>query len=539
MKKDISRAIKPIIAFILLISVSFSAVMFYEYNKLAKELFLHQHGVRLTGAVQAMLEEAYGMALSTYSQNKKELIGDAEAMLEASIGIVRGGDILTDSYIYDAANKMEAVVAQMERLESALTSLDAIEANKTINQIFVDKKAIAALLERFEGNRWNLVTTGHAELLERLDYIKIALLAMNLMLGLLVGALWYSDRQKEASKQEILELNKNLEEAVAEQTTKLREMSESKSVFLSNISHDIKTPLNSIIGHSTLLLEESFADEKKKKKLEAILGSANYILELSSDMMDISRIESGKIKLYYEKFNLEELRTNINALFASVAAQKGVAFTVLSDIEETAAAYGDKQKILRILCNLTANAIKFTPKDGFVEVAIKKSGENIYAFEIKDSGRGIPREYLSRIFEPFFQINLDGRGGNGLGLFIVKSYLEAMGSEIKVESEEEKGSVFYFSLTLEPAPGAPILKKSEEPTYKISSYEGEPALEEEIKNSILDAARLGHTSVLKQNIARVKSEPLKNRLLYFAELFDMAMIAKEIETFEKTKETKV
>jgi signal transduction histidine kinase len=533
MKKDLSFLIKALIAAMLLVSVAFSATMLYKYNTLAKELFLQQHGVRLTGAVQAMLEEAHSLVLSAYLQNKRELLDDSCAMLEASIGIVRGGDIPVDSYTAAAADKIEIMVADIERLNSSPNPF-GIDANSTINKISTEKREIASLLEKFEIGRWGIVTGGHAQLIGKLDYINFALLSMNLILGVLVAALWYSDKQKERAKKEILALNKNLKEAIEQKTAKLKAASESKSIFLSNISHDIKTPLNSIIGYSTLLLEESASDEKRKKKLEAILSSANYILELSLDMMDISRIESGKIKLYHEKFNLEELKTNINALFSNIADEKRVTLTVSTDTKEDAAAYGDKQKILRILYNLTANAIKFTPIGGFVEVKIKDSGENMYAFEIKDSGGGIAHEYQERIFEPFFQIAPSGGcNGNGLGLFIVKSYLEAMGSKIELESSAGRGSIFSFYLSLEPAPWSPTLKNEKEAVSPVSSYKDEPKLEKALKDSILESARLGHASILKQNIANIASEPLRDRLLYFAQHFDMAAIAKEIEIFEQ------
>lgn len=521
MKKDISQILKPMIALVLLASIAFSATMLYGYNKLAKELFLQQHGIRLTGAVQAMLEESYSLFLESSLQNKAGRLDDSEAMLEASIGIVKGSDLLADKQLSLAIDKMESMLTQMEN-------------SATPAEIAASKKEIAALLGEFENKRWGTLTHRHAELIERLDHINISLVLMNLILGLLVGALWYSDRQKERAKKELMNLNKSLEKTIAQKTAKLKSTSESKSVFLSNISHDIKTPLNSIIGYTTLLLEDDSLEDKKRKKLESILGSANYISELSCDMMDISRIESGKIKLYLEKFNIVELETNIYALFSNAAVQKGVTLCVDAKIEENAAAYADKQKLLRILSNLVSNAIKFTSSGGAVAVKIKESEENIYSFEVQDSGRGIPRESAEKIFEPFFQIDANGEVGNGLGLFIVKSYLEAMGSTIGMSSSD-KGSIFYFDLDLAPALNAPIKKRPKQPPVEINSYKNEPSLDEELKKAILESARLGHTSTLKQNIAKIKSELLKKRLFYFADLFEMGRIAGELETFEKEK----
>jgi len=527
MKKDISKIIKSLIILTLLISVSFGASMFYGYNKLAKELFLQQHGIRLTGAVQAMLEESYSLLLEASFQNKKEQLDNSVAMLEASVGILRGGDLLGDKNLGYAADKMDSLATKIEKI-------DGKEDNASLAKIASDKKEIAALLEEFENNRWGSLTKRHAELLEKLDYINASIMLMNFVLGLLMLALWYSDRQKDRAKKELVNLNKNLEDKIAQKTEKLKSANESKSVFLSNISHDIKTPLNSIIGYATLLLEEESLDAKKRKKLESILNSANYISELSCDMIDISRIESGKIKLYSEKFNIEELKTNIYALFANTALQKGVTLIIDTNIAENAAAYADKQKLLRILSNLTMNAIKFTSPGGVVKLTIKEEEENIYRFEVQDSGHGISKENSEIIFEPFYQVNANGKTGNGLGLFIVKSYLEAMGSKINVESTLGEGSLFYFELSFESALGEPIKKRLEQPG-KINSYKNEPELDENLKNLILESARLGHMSTLKQNIAKIKSELLKKRLFYFADLFEMGKIATEIETFELEK----
>lgn len=258
MKKDISQTLRPLIALVLVVSMAFSATMLYGYNKLAKELFLQQHGIRLTGAVQAMLEESYSLFLEASLQNNAERKNDSAAMLEASIGILKGGDLVADEQLSLTADKMESMLSK-------------IENSAPLAEIVSNKKEIAALLEEFENKRWGTLTHRHAELIERLDYINISLVLMNLILGLLVVSLWHIDRQKERAKRELMDLNKSLEKTIAHKTAKLKSTSESKSVFLSNISHDIKTPLNSIIGYTSLLLEDDSLEDKKRRKLEFIL----------------------------------------------------------------------------------------------------------------------------------------------------------------------------------------------------------------------------------------------------------------------------
>jgi signal transduction histidine kinase len=267
------------------------------------------------------------------------------------------------------------------------------------------------------------------------------------------------------------------------------------------------------------------AEEPKiKKQLETILHSAEYLSALAADIMDISYAESGKVRLSREKFNPIELQTNIYGIFGPTAIQKKITFEVLTNVDDKTVVIGDKQKILRVMSNLVSNAITFTPAGGVVNVRIEKRPQDLYYFEVSDTGQGIATGAFEKIFEPFFQVNTSSKIGNGLGLFIVKSYLDAMGSSIRIDSAKDKGSVFSFELLLEALPTA---------EEKDSVYKNEPLLGEEQKSSILASAKLGHSSALKKSIADIQSVPLRKKLIKLAESFDMEGIANEIDRFEQ------
>jgi signal transduction histidine kinase len=513
-----SNSAKIAIVFVLFISIAFSSYLLYGYNKLAKELFMQQHGVRLTGALQTMIEESYSLAIEAKLSGKKELLDESISTLEASVGIIGGND-------FAILGDMNKVIEKIEHLALSIESLEKSDSSAPMPaNIASMKKDILSVLEEYENVRWEQVTYKHGQLIEKLENINYLLFGSNIIFVILSVVVWRLEAQKERAKNELLEVNKNLEATIEEKTAKLRLASESKSIFLSNMSHDIKTPLNSIIGHASMALQEA-EEPKIKKQLETILHSAEYLAALATDIMDISCAESGRVRLSKEKFNPIELQTNIYGIFGSAALQKKITFDVLTNVDDRVVIVGDKQKILRVLSNLVSNAINFTPTGGVVTVRIEKRPQNIYYFEVSDTGQGIARGAFEKIFEPFFQINSSSKTGNGLGLFIVKSYLDAMGSSINVESVKDKGTSFSFELLLEPIP---VMVDE-----KASIYKDEPLLDEEQKSSILASAKLGHVSALKKSIAEVQSVLLRKKLLNLAELFDMKGIADEIDRFEQ------
>ncbi|NOU17628.1 MAG: PAS domain S-box protein [Bacteroidales bacterium] len=226
-----------------------------------------------------------------------------------------------------------------------------------------------------------------------------------------------------------------------------------KSVFLANMSHEIRTPLNSILGFSEFLCEPSISNEKRKKFVDIINASGQQLLHIINDIIDISRLESKQLKLFYEEFNLYDILNNIIEIFSNseICHSKPNIKLIL----KLPAQYSDliiktdKVRFQQVLINIISNAIKYT-NEGFVEVSLEiKSKENnaFIEFCIKDTGIGISVEKFDIIFERFRQVEEnDYREGTGLGLSISKGLIDLLGGKIWFESEVNIGTSFYFTL---------------------------------------------------------------------------------------------
>ena len=230
---------------------------------------------------------------------------------------------------------------------------------------------------------------------------------------------------------------------------------QAKSQFLANMSHEIRTPLNAIIGFSDLLSKAQLHNKDKDKAI-IISKSAKALLDIINDILDISKIESGKFEISKTNFNLRELLEQIVQLYTVNTKQKNIRFLYRLDKNIPEFVISDEIKIKQVFSNILSNAIKFTPENGNVIFDIKLiKFENKIArikFSIKDSGIGISQEDQKKIFEPFSQA--DGSisrkyGGTGLGLSICLNIVKMLGSEIKLESKLNEGSKFIFELDLE------------------------------------------------------------------------------------------
>ena len=230
---------------------------------------------------------------------------------------------------------------------------------------------------------------------------------------------------------------------------------QTKSQFLANMSHEIRTPLNAIIGFSDILSNSSLAD-KDREKASIISKSAKALLNIINDILDISKIESGKFEISKNGFDLRELLEQIVQLYTVSAMQKNIRLFYTMDENIPIHLVSDETKLKQVISNILSNAIKFTPQNGKVFFDIKllniKNHRAKIKFSIKDEGIGISLENQKRIFEPFSQA--DGSisrkfGGTGLGLAICLNIVKLLGSEIKLESVENKGSTFFFELDFE------------------------------------------------------------------------------------------
>ncbi len=245
-----------------------------------------------------------------------------------------------------------------------------------------------------------------------------------------------------------------------------------KSQFLANMSHEIRTPLNAIIGFSEILSKSNLNNENKEKAA-IIVKSAKALLEIINDILDISKVESGKLEILHEDFNLKELLDQIIELYSITSNQKNIRLVFDLDGNIPLIVKGDEIRLKQVLSNLLSNAIKFTSANGKVTFTITlrdiKDNIALIKFIVKDEGIGISLNDQKKIFEPFSQA--DGSisrrfGGTGLGLAISLQIVQLMGSKIELISKENLGSTFYFTLKL------PIveLESKKETTHKYTFF---------------------------------------------------------------------
>ncbi|MBQ7199018.1 MAG: response regulator [Selenomonadaceae bacterium] len=233
------------------------------------------------------------------------------------------------------------------------------------------------------------------------------------------------------------------------------EASKAKTIFLSNMSHEIRTPMNAIIGLDNLALNDPNISMKTKDYLLKIGSSAQHLLSLINDILDMSRIESGRMSLRSEEFDFSKLIEQINTIVSGQCQDKGLTYNchINGDVNEFY--IGDGVKIRQVLINILGNAVKFTPKGGSVDFIVEKTasfnGRSTLTFTIKDTGIGMSKEYLPKIFETFSQENSESvnkYGSSGLGMAITKSIVEMMNGKIDVESEKGVGTTFTVAITL-------------------------------------------------------------------------------------------
>ncbi|QPJ64319.1 MAG: response regulator [Candidatus Nitrohelix vancouverensis] len=223
-----------------------------------------------------------------------------------------------------------------------------------------------------------------------------------------------------------------------------------KSIFLANMSHEIRTPLNAVLGYSQMLLRQSDMAANVKDAIKTIDTSGKNLLTMINEILDLSKIEAGKMELNVSAFDLKELLDHVSRLFEPRCKEKKLQWNA-KGFDDSVVVYGDEVKLQQILINLLGNAVKFTDS-GEIKFFVTPLKDNQYQFNIIDTGQGIPVQAQEKIFNAFQQDKAgEQKGGTGLGLAIAKKQLELMGSDLFLKSETDSGAEFYFTLTLPPA----------------------------------------------------------------------------------------
>ena len=223
-----------------------------------------------------------------------------------------------------------------------------------------------------------------------------------------------------------------------------------KDEFLTGITHELKTPLTPIIGFSQALSKPGMLgnlNEKQSKAIKMILNNAVHLKHLVTDLLNIHKLELGKMTFEFQKFDIGEMMESIELAMSYVTEEKNI--DLVMDVHERGTIVSDRNRIEEIINNLIYNAVDFTPEDvGKITVTTKREGKFLF-FSVTDNGVGIPKNKQAELFHKFYQVNsvvTRRHGGTGLGLSICKGLVEGLGGTIGVDSQEDKGSTFYFTI---------------------------------------------------------------------------------------------
>ncbi len=246
-------------------------------------------------------------------------------------------------------------------------------------------------------------------------------------------------------------------EALSEALTAAEEANKAKTAFLSNMSHEIRTPMNAIIGLDNIALADPGIPEATRGYLERIGDSAHHLLEIINEILDMSRIESGRMTIKQEEFSFAKALGQVNVIIGGQCRDKGLNYECHTDDDIHDYYIGDDMKLRQVMINILGNAVKFTPEGGSVSLNVESvaqyDGKSTLRFTISDTGVGMSEEFLPKLFDAFSQenssnTNTNAYGSTGLGMAITKSIVELMNGTIEVESEKGVGTTFVVTITL-------------------------------------------------------------------------------------------
>lgn len=391
--------------------------------------------------------------------SKRLEIGGGDEFIRLSAGInnmLRNLELSRNELMYRESEKQALLNSLNEVLLYFDSDLRIVWANGRVSEYFGKKPE--EIIGHYHHELWKEKSSLLAPFVKKaLKNGKAQSFDMNFMEGRNWAVTIGSVRDKEGrligaveSILDITEVRKS-EEKMLQAKIMAENASRSKSEFMSNMSHELRTPLNSVIGFSDLLKEETFGDlnEKQLKFVNNISSSGKHLLRLINDILDLSKIEAGKMEFHCIEFSVMEKLEEVKNILFPVFTKKKI--RVILDVEDGInTIYTDEGKFVQILYNLLSNAVKFTPDGGLVQVTARRL-EDILEISVKDNGIGISEEDQAKIFHPFVQLDpfpTRKYEGTGLGLALVNQMVKLIGGEIRMYSKPGEGSEFIFTIPL-------------------------------------------------------------------------------------------
>ena len=412
-----------------------------------KAIIFAEESIRLSiaqGHTNAYVGAKYSLAIAYFYQGKYDL---ALQHVEESTTVIDKIDykeqlkfnLSLQALIFAAQHKnFEAVASHRTFLQ---TQLELANSQLNTQLALFDSEQLKQQVEQLKQQKLLQKLEVEGSLQSRI--IIIIVVVASFVIAFLIARREIENRSKNALETKVKQRTTELEYLMQE----LQNANNIKSQFLANMSHEIRTPLTTVIGQAEAIISGDVEEAYISKEVKIILGNSLHLLELTNNILDLSKIEANKIELEIQRQNLHDILQELANMFCLQAKSKGLTFDIVHRLPEPFLIDIDGFRVKQILINLCANAIKFTPK-GHIELNISQS-ETHLMFKITDSGIGMSSSQLQHLFESFTQgdSSINRRfGGTGLGLCLSDQLAKIMGGKIEVESELNQGSVFAFSL---------------------------------------------------------------------------------------------
>jgi len=415
----------------------------------------HPQNQRLFDVVKSELDGTNVLKIKIYNTDRRTIfsseasqIGQVKENYEG-LETALNGNVWTERSTRDQFNAFGRTMRDLDVTSSYVPIFDADGKVEGVFEVYSNTTSLLAYLDRIKS-----------------DVFGINALLFSLLFIVLIGVVVRADRilrrqhqEIGAARDELAQLNTSLEEKVLDRTAKLRRRereletakeqaetaSRTKSEFLANMSHELRTPLNAIIGYSEMMLEDAQDDgaEERTSDLQKVRSSGRHLLGLINDILDISKIEAGKLGLNVEPVELADAMSEIESAAMPLIEKNTNRFKIVVP-DDIGAIECDEQRLRQILLNLLSNAAKFT-ENGDIGLTVENDGDGWMRFAVWDTGIGMTVEQVDRLFEPFVQADSSisrKYGGSGLGLAISQRFVEIMGGRITIQSELGAGSCF-------------------------------------------------------------------------------------------------
>jgi signal transduction histidine kinase len=425
------------IIFVVILIVSFFAINTLRLQK------YDSVRINLSGRQRMLSQKMTKEILHYYFEgvNKDAVLSTVKVFNMTLIALKDGGDAPLDL----SMTKFKAI-PEMENKETKN------QLEKIMNSWSTFKEKIESVLENNDDSSMNYIIDNNTKLLDEMDAAvvmmqhnaeeKLTRLYWIIALGILISVLIFIVAIAEETRRKYVE---QLENA----NLKLQELDHLKSMFIASMSHELRTPLNSIIGFTGIILQgmSGKITEDQRKELTMVKNSANHLLTLINDVIDVSKIEAGKVELVIKEFNLTDLMQEVKDSFKIATDEKSLKLSL--EMPEKLIIKSDERRTKQVIMNLVSNAVKFTDR-GEIEIKVRKKDEEVEV-SVADTGIGIKKENMKKLFKQFSRIYTEDKPvteGTGLGLYLSKKIVDLLGGQIKAKSEFGKGSMFTFTFPL-------------------------------------------------------------------------------------------